>query len=406
MSFTSYIRDALWNLISNKMRSFLSILWIVIWLFAVIFLMSFWTWAQQWVKDQMWSMITNNITITPDWWYSQRTNDDVHWYVKAITLTTDLIDEIEQSFPELEWKVTYRSYSLWMIKNEDDDVAMWQFLWVPADYIEKLALDLKYGNSLTQSNIDKIDDVAVINKNAEDELFDDFDYAIWQYVYFNNKKFKVIWVLDEESIFSQVFIPISTYQNKIDSSTKIWNIIVVLSYDDDADAWVNRIKYFLMRKYNIEHIDLAWFSVTSLSALSDAIDKAMWIFTYLLAAIGSISLLVGWIWVMNIMLVSVTERTREIWIRKAIWALNADIIMQFLVESVVVTAIGWVIAIILSRLAIKFVNSLEIEWINVTMTWEVVILATALTFIIWIVSGIGPAKKAAELQPIDALRFE
>ena len=406
MTFATYIKDAWWNLISNKLRSFLSILWIVIWLFAVIFLMSFWAWAQQWVKDQMWSMITNNITITPDWWYSQRTNDDVHWYVKAITLTTDLIDEIEQSFPELEWKVTYRSYSLWMIKNEDDDVAMWQFLWVPADYIEKLALDLKYGNSLTQSNIDKIDDVAVINKNAEDELFDDFDYAIWQYVYFNNKKFKVIWVLDEESIFSQVFIPISTYQNKIDSSTKIWNIIVVLSYDDDADAWVNRIKYFLMRKYNIEHIDLAWFSVTSLSALSDAIDKAMWIFTYLLAAIGSISLLVGWIWVMNIMLVSVTERTREIWIRKAIWALNADIIMQFLVESVVVTAIGWVIAIILSRLAIKFVNSLEIEWINVTMTWEVVILATALTFIIWIVSGIGPAKKAAELQPIDALRFE
>ena len=161
-----------------------------------------------------------------------------------------------------------------------------------------------------------------------------------------------------------------------------------------------------MRKYNISHIDLAWFSLSSLSAIGDAIDNAMSIFTYLLAAIGSISLLVGWIGVMNIMLVSVTERTREIWIRKAIWALNKDIITQFLIESVVVTAIGWIIAIILSRLAIQAVNSFDIEWIHVSMTTEVVVLATTLTFIIWIVSGIGPAKKAAELQPIDALRFE
>ena len=142
MSFTTYIKDALWNLISNKMRSFLSILWIVIGLFSVIFLMSFWTGAQQWIKDQMGSMITNNVTIMPKWWYTQWTDDDVHWYVKAITLTTDLINEIESYFPELTGRVTYGSYSLWMIKNEDDDSLMWQFLWVPADYIDKLPLGM------------------------------------------------------------------------------------------------------------------------------------------------------------------------------------------------------------------------------------------------------------------------
>ncbi len=406
MSFTTYIKDALWNLISNKMRSFLSILWIVIGLFSVIFLMSFWTGAQQWIKDQMGSMITNNVTIMPKWWYTQWTDDDVHWYVKAITLTTDLINEIESYFPELTGRVTYGSYSLWMIKNEDDDSLMWQFLWVPADYIDKLALDLKMWSLISQKNIDNNDNVAIINKNAVDELFDDDYSAIWSYIYFNDKKFKVIWILDEESIFGQVYIPITTYQNKIDSKTKIWTITVVLSYDDNADEWVNRIKYFLMRKYNVKHIDLAGFSVTSLSAISDAIDKAMWIFTYLLAAIGSISLLVWGIGVMNIMLVSVTERTREIWIRKAIWALNADIITQFLIESVVVTAIWWIIAIILAWLAIQLVNSFHIEWINISMTMNVVVLATTLTFIIWIVSWIWPAKKAAELQPIDALRYE
>lgn len=405
MNFTTYIRDAIWNLISNKMRSFLSVLWIVIWLFAVIFLMSFGTWAQQWVKDKMGSLITNNITISPKWWYTQWTSDEVHGYVKAITLTTDLIDEIQFYFPELSWKVTYSNYVLWNIKNEDDDSAMWQFMWVPIDYIEKMGLDWNYWSEFSQSNFDKNENVAIVNKNIVDDLLDE-SYPIWEYVYYNNRKFKVIWVLDEESMFGQVFIPITTYQQKVDSSAKISSITVILSYDDNVDEWMNKIKYFLMRKYNISHIDLAGFSVSSLSAIGDAIDDAMSIFTYLLAAIGSISLLVGWIGVMNIMLVSVTERTREIWIRKAIWALNGDIITQFLIESVVVTAIGWVIAIILSRLAIQLVNSFDIEWIKVSMTWSVVILATTLTFIIWIVSWIGPAKKAAELQPIDALRFE
>ena len=105
MNFSTYIKDAIWNLLSNKMRSFLSVLGIVIWLFSVIFLMSFGTWAQQWVKDQMASLITNNITITPDWWYTQRTDDNVHWYVKAITLDEKLIDDLQYYFPELSWKL-------------------------------------------------------------------------------------------------------------------------------------------------------------------------------------------------------------------------------------------------------------------------------------------------------------
>ena len=405
MNFSTYIKDALWNLISNKMRSFLSVLWIVIWLFAVIFLMSFGTWAQQWVKDKMGSLITNNITITPNWWYTQWTDDEIHGYVKAITLTTDLVNEIQYYFPELSWQITYSNSMLWSLKNADNDSTMWQFLWVPIDYIDKMSLDWNYWNKFSESNFNRNEDVVIINKNIVDELFDDV-YPIWEYLYYNNRKFKIIWVLNEESIFGQAFIPITTYQQKIDTSTKISSITVILSYDDNVNERQNKIKYFLMRKYNISHIDLAWFSVSSLSAIWDAIDDAMSIFTYLLAAIWSISLLVGWIWVMNIMLVSVTERTREIWIRKAIWALNADIITQFLIESVVVTAIWWVIAIILSWLAIQLVNSFHIEWINISMTVDVVILATTLTFIIWIVSGIGPAKKAAELQPIDALRFE
>ena len=367
--------------------------------------MSFGTWAQQWVKDQMASLITNNITITSNWWYTKRSSEEVHWYVKAITLTTDLIDEIQYYFPELSWKVTYSNSTMWTISNSSSDSLMWQFAWVPENYIEAMSYEWSYWSQFSNSNFSNAEDVAIINKNVVDSLFNS-TYPIWEYIYYNSKKFRVIWILNEESTFGQVFIPITTYQQKIDTVTKVSSITVVLWYEDDVDVWENRLKYFLSRKYNVEHIDLAWFSISSMSAIWDAIDSAMSIFTYLLAAIGSISLLVWWIWVMNIMLVSVTERTREIWIRKAIWALNMDIITQFLIESVVVTGIWWAIAILFSWLMIQLVNSLEIEWISLVMTWNVAILATTLTFIIWIVSWIGPAKKAAELQPIDALRFE
>jgi len=184
MNFSTYIKDAIWNLLSNKMRSFLSVLGIVIWLFSVIFLMSFGTWAQQWVKDQMASLITNNITITPDWWYTQRTDDDVHWYVKAITLDEKLIDDLQYYFPELSWKITYSNSSLWMLKNADNDNLMWQFMWVPIDYFEKTSLDWKYWNKFSQRNFDKNEDVAIINKNCVDYLYDDVE-PIWQYIYYN-----------------------------------------------------------------------------------------------------------------------------------------------------------------------------------------------------------------------------
>ena len=367
--------------------------------------MSFGTWAQQGVKDKMATMITNNISITSNWGYTQRTSEEIHWYVKAINLTTDLVDEIQYYFPDLSWKVTYTNAWLWTVTNEDDDTSMCQFWGIPMNYIEALGYDWNYWNQFTQANFDKAESVAIVNKNIVDDLFDG-NYAIWEYVYYNGKKFKIVWVMDEEGLVWQVFIPITTYQQKVSWSNKISSIVVVLWIDDDVDEWQNKLKYFLMRKFNISHIDLAWFSLSSSSAIGDAIDDAMQIFTYLLAAIGSISLLVWWIWVMNIMLVSVTERTREIWIRKAIWALNRDIITQFLIESIVVTAIWWIIAIIISRIAIQIVNSFDIEWITVAMTGSVVALATTLTFLVWIISGIWPAKKAADLQPIDALRFE
>lgn len=133
-------------------------------------------------------------------------------------------------------------------------------------------------------------------------------------------------------------------------------------------------------------------------------------FKYLLLGIGAISLLVGGIGVMNIMIVSVTERTREIWIRKAIGALNRDIVTQFLVESVVITLVGGLIAFVLSHGVAYGLNRFVFAWeeaeMKVLIDLKVVIVAFSLTALTGILFGILPARKAAKLKPIDALRFE
>jgi putative ABC transport system permease protein len=118
--------------------------------------------------------------------------------------------------------------------------------------------------------------------------------------------------LDESSVLGMVYIPLTTYQKRVSGKSEISAITVKLNVDEDNALWQARIQYFLLRKYNVKHLDLAGFSLSSTAAIGGIIDSMMVMFQMLLGAIGGISLLVGGIGVMNIMLVSVTERTREI----------------------------------------------------------------------------------------------
>ena len=164
-----------------------------------------------------------------------------------------------------------------------------------------------------------------------------------------------------------------------------------------------------MKYYNKTYKQTAWFSVSSFADFTEQLKKSSNMMKYFLLFVWWISLLVWWIWVMNIMIVSVTERTREIWIRKAIWALNVDIILQFLIESVVITLLWWIIAFILSYGVVHFINSSmqwSEEWIQAVIDQKTALVAFCLTAWTWILFWILPARKAAKLKPIDALRFE
>ena len=234
---------------------------------------------------------------------------------------------------------------------------------------------------------------------------------MWTKIKLGGKELSVIGLLKQASEWegASLYIPITTMQERLNHNSNISSLTIHLDPTADNALWQKRITYLLLKKYNIANKQQAWFSIYSFAKYTEQLNSSMAVMNYLLLAIWWISLLVWGIWVMNIMIVSVTERTREIGIRKAIGALNRDIIAQFLVESVIIVIIWWLIALLFSFWIVALLNKAfigsDFEF-HAVITYDVVLIALWLTTAIWIIFWILPARKAAKLKPIDALRFE
>jgi len=379
---------------------------------SVVVLMAVWAWTSNQVLGQMSSMMQNTVTISPGWGYSTWSDDsDRAEYIKSITFDVDLVHYLEQSFPELSWKIEYSASYRW-----DTTVKYWsnstysQVLWVPKNYQELQELELGQWSWFSDENFTNQDMVAVVSYGLIDNIksdSDSFQSYIGTKIRMGSKEVKIIGILEQNWTFesSALYLPIDTVQNRLNHNNEISSIVAHLDPAADNEMWQNRITYLLLKKYNFKSADLAGFSVYSAAKFAEQLESAMSALNYLLLAIWWISLLVWWIGVMNIMIVSVTERTREIGIRKAIWALNADIISQFLIEAVIIVLIGWVIAIGLSYWVVYIVNQF-LEDVQAEITVDVITMAFWLTTAIGIIFWILPARKAAKLKPIDALRFE
>ena len=412
MRFFSYVTDAIRTILSNKMRSGLSTLWIIIWVMSVVVLMAVWEWTSNQVLGQMSSMMQNTVTISPGWWYSTWSDgSDRAEYIKSITFDINLVYYLEQSFPELSWKIEYSTNYRW-----DTTVKYWsnstysQVLWVPKNYQELQELELGQWSWFSEENFINQDMVAVASYWLIDNIksdSDSFQSFVGTKVRMGTKEVKIIGILEQNWTFesSALYLPIDTVQNRLNHNNEISSIVAHLDPAADNEMRQNRITYLLLKKFNFKSADLAGFSVFSAAKFVEQLESAMSALNYLLLAIGWISLLVWGIWVMNIMIVSVTERTREIGIRKAIWALNADIISQFLIEAVIIVLIWWIIAIGLSYWVVYIVNQFMGD-VQAEITLNVITMAFSLTTAIGIIFWILPARKAAKLKPIDALRFE
>ena len=326
MRFFSYIADALRTIMANKMRSGLSTLGIIIWVMSVVVLMAFGKWAEMTMMENMWDMMKNTIMLSPWWGYSMM---DEEWgagnkYIKKVTFDEKLVNYIEEYFPELKWKIQYSARLKW-----DSMVKVWgtqtyaDVQWVPETYYELQELELEKWSRLTKRSYENKEMVAVVsywflkqlNQNKQSSAKKiNIDNIIWTKVKLWWKEVSIVGLLKQTSEWewSTMYLPITTMWERLNHNNEISSLTIHLEPTADNAKWQKRITYLLLKKYNIPSKQQAWFSIYSFAKYTEQLNSSMAIMNYLLLAIWAISLLVGWIWVMNIMIVSVTERTREI----------------------------------------------------------------------------------------------
>jgi len=415
MRFFSYVNDARKTITSNKMRSWLSTLGIVIGMAAVIVMMAIGQGMDSLITQNMGDMAQNKLSISSNGGYQTENPNGESTYVKKIVFDTSIIDYISNYFPELSGQITYQvewASDQIKIKNNSDYVSA---IGVPQNWFSLNEKDVVEWMGFTDQHYKNLAFVAIVN-NAFKEKFYPNSSPLGKKFTLGKKEYTIIGVLKkwQFEFGGQAYVPDTTVLQRIKHSNELSSFDVFLDKQADNAEWNKRLTYLLMKKFNVDNAASAWFEITTFAEFVKKIEQTTGMMKNFLLFIGGLSLLIWGIWVMNIMIVSVTERTREIWIRKAIGALNRDIILQFLIESVVITLIWGIIALLLSFVVVQLINAglasqdmgPDESRLTAVINGTVVLLSFFLTAMTGIIFGILPAKKAAKLKPIDALRFE
>lgn len=402
MALTEYISSAITALLSNKMRTALSMLWIIIWVFSIITMLAIWEWTSSSIVDRFNSMWANLITVS-----ASRSNSSkvwsIQWWWSSSSLMNDKFIDFIKTIPwvkRVSPTVTASKQFIYWTYNTNASI-----VWAESFYPDIKWITIANWRFVSDDDITKNKKVVVLWYTIATDAFWSWSEssAIWKKVKFEDWIYTVIWTLQDNSQANRrVFMPISTVMNKIVWTHYYSSVDIEVVDPTKTDVYQTIINDELLKYTKTTDSDNAPFSVSSMSEMLSSITAVTGTMTMFLAWIATISLIVWWIWVMNIMLVSVTERTREIWIRKAIWATKTDILMQFLIEALIISVAAWWIWVALSFVIVNAIKNL----LTAVITTNSILLAFFSVVMIWVVFGILPARKAAWLKPIDALRFE
>jgi putative ABC transport system permease protein len=392
---------AIWT---NKSRSLLTMLGVIIGVSAVIMLIAIGNGLQQLVTQQFEDFGANNIYIASGDIFGEGGGfggeDQFAAQLVNQNLEFSFVDDLERLRPEVS-AVTALSLNSSPVSYVDASKTT-SIAGVSAAYFAITNTNPQLGSVFTPQQADRKDTVAVIGSQLAEELFGAVD-PIGKKVTVNNRNFEVIGVAEEKgggfggpNFDTYVYIPIQSWFQLFDSQI-VLRMVAQARSQADIEPAIDRINEALLKK-----LDEDDFSVFQQTDILDIIDQILGALTAGLGGIAAISLLVGGIGIMNIMLVSVTERTREIGLRKALGATPRVILTQFLIEAVLLSVTGGMIGV-----GIAYVFSLVINrFVPAVVSLQSVLLAFGVSAGVGIVFGVFPARKASKLSPIEALRYE
>ena len=392
------------SLIANKMRSLLTMLGIIIGVAAVIALVSIGYGVRQQITESISSLGSNLLMVYPG---APRTPGvrPVSGANKTIKMgdyeAISKMDSVQAASP-----VAANSYlTVYMSKNWSTTVNG-----ATADFQYVNNWTMKSGRFITDSQIERRERVAVIGATVAKNLFGNED-PIGKDIRIHKNSFKVVGVLDEKGSGTMgndqddvIVVPYTTMMERVMGVDYLRMIYIQAKEGEDLERVQADIENILRVRHGIKNPDLDDFNVNNMASIMKAVEENTATMTLFLGAVAAISLLVGGIGIMNIMLVSVTERTREIGVRKALGATYRTIITQFLIEAVVISLVGGAIGILVGIGASQLIAT--VAKLKTVVTTGPILLSFGFSMTIGLVFGLYPARKAAKLNPIDALHYE
>jgi putative ABC transport system permease protein len=406
MNVINLVRIASKALQRNKLRAFLTMLGVIIGVGAVIAMVAIGQGSKKSIQDQLSSMGSNMITIRPN------SNVAAGARLDASTVQTLKIEDVKalqkqgQYFSAISPAASTKGQAINGALNWPTTIQG-----VSPQYLDIRAWALKDGVAFTDADVTAAAKVCLLGQTVVNNLFVGGESPVGKIIRFNKIPFRVIGVLAQkgENAFGQdqddiILTPYTTVQERILSTIYFQNIYVSALNEQVTDAAVAEISQILRISHRLKPTDIDDFAVRTQEELINTFSSTSQLLTVLLTAIAGISLIIGGIGIMNIMYVSVTERTREIGLRMAIGARGIDILLQFLIEAILISITGGLIGVGLGIVASRLVT--------VFLSWPTLISESSiiLSFLVCAFTGVFfgyyPAQKASRLDPIDALRYE
>ena len=406
MNTTNLLKIALRALANNKLRGFLTMLGIIIGVASVITMLAIGQGSKRSIQAQISEMGSNMIMIQP--------GADMRGGVRqdASAMETLKLQDYEDIVNETRYvsatspSVNSSGQAIYGANNAPTTV-----YGISPDYMEIRRYEVEDGDMFSDQDVQTAAKVCVIGKTVVDNLFPGGENPVGRVIRFQKLPFRVAGVLKSKGYNSMgmdqddlILAPYTTIQKKILAITHLQGITCSALKEEYTDQAIDEISEILRRNHRLRETDDDDFTIRSMQELSTMLTSTTDIMTTLLAAVAGISLLVGGIGIMNIMYVSVTERTREIGLRMSIGAKGMDILAQFLIESILICVTGGLIGVLFGVGAALVVNVVAHFPIYI-QPWSVL-----LSFVVCTVTGVFfgwyPAKKAAQLDPIEAIRYE